>query len=252
MGTSQLYEGNCVLHGSALMIRLADVVGKISMKRPQLNFLVDAASFVSFLLLLSTGLLLRYQLPAGSGRLEGYGTGRGESSRLITLLWGWTRHEWGEIHFWIAVTLVTVLAMHLFLHWKWIVCVVRGTQSQASGWRFGLGLSALVALLVLAAMPLIVPTERATRQQLLQDSPPREEATDFGPRRGSMTLQEVAAERGMSVQNLRESLGLTDSASPEAHIGPLLRESGQRMSDLDRLLTKRAEADALREKETKP
>jgi len=140
------------------------------MKRSNLNFLVDAASFVAFLFLLSTGLLLRYQLPPGSGGLEGRGTGSNAAYRLVTLLWDRTRHDWGEIHFWIAVALVTVLALHLFLHWKWIVCAIRGTQSHASGWRFGLGLVSLLALLILAVMPLVAPTERATRHQLQQQT----------------------------------------------------------------------------------
>ncbi len=189
------------------------------MKRPQLNFVIDAAAFVAFLSLLSTGLLLRYQLPPGSGGLAGRGTGRGESSRSITLLWGWTRHDWGEFHFWIAVALIAVLAVHLFLHWKWIVCVVRGTHNQASGWRFGLGLSALVALLILAAMPLIATTERATRQQLRQDSPQRVDAN--GP-------------------------------SPEERIGPLPRDSGKHRGDLRRRTSEPAESNAPIEQEIKP
>ena len=70
------------------------------MKRTRLNFVIDAAAFAVFLFLVSTGMLLRYQLPPGSGGLHGRGVGYGESQQPVLLLWGWTRHQWGEIHYW--------------------------------------------------------------------------------------------------------------------------------------------------------
>ncbi len=38
------------------------------MKQVQRNFVVDLAAFVAFVLLTTTGVLLRYILPPGSGR----------------------------------------------------------------------------------------------------------------------------------------------------------------------------------------
>jgi hypothetical protein len=223
------------------------------MKRSHLNLLVDAASFVAFLLLLSTGLVLRYQLPPGSGELEGQGSGPGAANRVVTFLWGQTRHDWGAIHFWIAVTLVAVLALHLFLHWKWIVCMVRGVNSEASGWRFGLGLASLLALVVLAAVPLAAPTDHATRQQLLQATSQQGlDAADGNQLRGSMTLAEAAAETGVTVEYLRDQLGLDHDALPDERIGPLLRDSGKRMSDLRRLLATPTEPAAPNDKEITP
>jgi hypothetical protein len=136
------------------------------MKRPAMNFLIDAAAFAAFALLFSTGLVMRYQLPPGSGDLESHGGGRGAAYRLVSVLWGWTRHEWGAFHFWIAVALSAILALHLLLHWKWIVCMIRGTHSDASGWRLATGAVALVALIALAASPFIAPPQRLTREQL--------------------------------------------------------------------------------------
>lgn len=225
------------------------------MKRPQLNFLVDAASFVAFLLLLSTGLVLRYQLPPGSGGIEGHGSGRGTANRLVTLLWGQTRHDWGKIHLWIAVALLAALAVHLILHWKWIVCVLRGTRREASGWRFCLGMVSLVALIALVAAPFIAPTvdvPRGDLQNLREATPSHIDATDWGELRGSSTLREAAAEGGVSVEYLRTQLGLGDDASPDDRIGPLLRDSGKRMSDLRRLLEGRVEPGAPSDKETVP
>jgi hypothetical protein len=217
------------------------------MKRVHMNFAVDVLAFAAFLLLLSTGVLLRYSLPPGSGELTGRGTGHGAAQQLVSLLWGWTRHEWGSIHFWIAAVLLMVLAAHLFLHWKWVVSVVRGTRSDASGWRFGVGLASLCALVLFAAAPLLAPIESATRQQIVQERSPTAietdivqtpglDAADLNELRGSATLSEIARERGITVEYLRGKLGLPEGVSPDAHIGPILREHGLRMTDLRALI----------------
>jgi len=202
-------------------------------KRTQWNFVIDAAAFVAFLLLFSTGLLLRYQLPPGSGRLQGAGTGHGAAERPVTVLWRWTRHEWGEVHFWIAGALVAILAVHLILHWKWIVCMVQGTRSDASGLRFAIGLASLVGLLLLAAAPLFAPTQSVQRGELQQQgSPPEAQADWTADLRGSMTVREVAEAGGMTVDELLRLLKLPADTSPSERFGRLLRRHGLQMHDL--------------------
>jgi Domain of unknown function (DUF4405) len=138
------------------------------MKRVHLNAVVDAVALVAFMGLASTGLVLRYQLPPGSGGAVGRGTGRGSLGRSVELLWGQTRHEWGDYHYWIALGLLAVLSVHLLLHWKWIVCVVRGQKSDASGWRLAVGLVALVMVTLAVSLPLYVSTNTTTRGELQQ------------------------------------------------------------------------------------
>jgi hypothetical protein len=136
------------------------------MKRTHVNALIDAVAFLAFLLLLSTGFILEYQLPPGSGGLQGFGMGRGASHRMVHLLWGWTRHEWGQVHYWIALSMMAVLAVHLVLHWKWIVCTVRGTHTDASGYRFVLGVVGLVFAILLSIAPFLSDTTAMTRGEL--------------------------------------------------------------------------------------
>lgn len=93
------------------------------MKRTNLNFIIDVVAFVGFVLLTTTGVLMRYILPPGSGR---YST-----------IWRLDRHEWGGIHFWISVVFFFVLALHLVLHRRWIVSVVTGQPREGSGFRAG-------------------------------------------------------------------------------------------------------------------
>ncbi len=116
------------------------------MHRPTLNFLIDTLAFVAFAFLTTTGILTRYLLPPGSGRWA--------------TLWGLNRHEWGDLHFWVAVVLLGVLALHLILHWKWIICIVKGKRSDASGARVALGTVGLIGLMTLTATPLLAPVER--------------------------------------------------------------------------------------------
>jgi hypothetical protein len=208
------------------------------MKRTQLNFAIDAAAFAAFLFLLSTGLLLRYQLAAGSGGLHAVGSGRGASERPIALLWGWTRHDWGQIHYWIAGLLIAILAVHLVLHWKWIICVVRGTRAETSGARFAVGIVSLAALVLMAAAPLFAPLERVPRGELQRQQSRPESATSNATNnlRGSMTVAEVATASDLSVAELVDAMDFPKSVDPNERIGRLLRQRGQQMSDLRRVL----------------
>ena len=81
------------------------------MKRSVLNFAIDLVTFVVFLGLLDTGLLLRYVLPPGSGH-NGIG------------VLGLTRHEWGAVHFWLSVFTVALIGVHIALHWRWICSIL--------------------------------------------------------------------------------------------------------------------------------
>jgi hypothetical protein len=138
------------------------------MKRTHLNALIDLAAFIAFLLLLSTGFILEYQLPPGSGSLQPHGWGRGAAGRTIQTLWGWTRHDWGQLHYWIAVGMLAILALHLFLHWKWIVCILRGSHSDASGYRLALGIAGLIFATLLSFAPFLSGTTSHTRGELLK------------------------------------------------------------------------------------
>lgn len=138
------------------------------MKRVHLNAVVDAIALVGFMALATTGLVLRYQLPPGSGEMFGRGMGRRAGERSVDLLWGLTRHEWGDYHYWIAVGLLAVLSVHLFLHWKWIVGVVRGKQTETSGWKLAIGLSSFATITAVMTLPFFTSTNTMTREQLRQ------------------------------------------------------------------------------------
>jgi hypothetical protein len=209
------------------------------------NILIDVLSYIGFVLLLGTGLILEYILPHGSGSLAARGTGRGAGERLVTTLWGMTREEWGEVHFWIAAATLVVLSLHLVLHWKWIVCVLSGKERPAgvSGQRALLGLSALLGTVALLVLPFLTPTEEATRDQLRQqetqtpsasEAPmdsdrPSSETEDIS---GVMTLQELQEETGVPYQYVLEKLGIPRDISPYERLGRLRRTYGFAIADV--------------------
>jgi len=41
------------------------------------------------------------------------------------LLFGFTKHEWGEIHFWICVSVAITTILHMIIDWKALRGVIR-------------------------------------------------------------------------------------------------------------------------------
>jgi hypothetical protein len=184
--------------------------GAIGMKRTHLNIFVDVLAFAGFVVLTTTGVLMRYVLPPGSGH---YST-----------IWNLDRHEWGGIHSWVSVTFFTLLAVHLVLHWRWIASVVTGRPREGSGFRAGLGLVGLTTVLALSIAPLTTPVDKdATGEGASFLSSHRYEDISI---RGSMSLSDVEAATGVPAAYLIESLRLPSSVSTDERLGLLKRRYG--------------------------
>lgn len=132
------------------------------LQRKHINFLVDALGFALFTFLIGTGFLLRYALPPGSGGEAGSHGGE----RVVKVLWGLTRHEWGSIHFWISVGLMAAMALHLILHWRWIVAMVQGRTASGSGMRIAFGILGAAGIIFLAALPPLSDVQKLTFNEL--------------------------------------------------------------------------------------
>lgn len=89
------------------------------MSRSTINFILDLVSLVNLAGLVMTGLIMRYILPPGSGGMgrAAHGGGHGEH---IKQLWSMTRHQWGDVHFWLSAVFVVLMLIHLVLHWNWV------------------------------------------------------------------------------------------------------------------------------------
>ena len=192
------------------------------MNRTKLNLIIDIVAFIGFVALTTTGVLMRYILPPGSGH---YST-----------IWGMDRHEWGGIHFWISLVFFLILAFHLVTHWHWIVSVVTGKPREGSGLRAGLGIVGLVTVIALAAAPLLAPVARDTDRTggALLSGHKYEDISV----RGSMTLVEVEQATGVSASHIVRSLGLPESTSPAEQLGQLKRRYGFQIDDVREIVRK--------------
>ena len=191
------------------------------MKRPNVNFAVDCLGFAGFVLLTATGVLMRYLLPPGSGH--------------STSIWTLDRHEWGSIHFWIAIAFLAVLAFHLFLHWRWIATLMSGRPREGSGARIALGTVGLAALLALAIAPFLSPVERASGG--LRTPPPHSsEVEGLESIRGFMTLAEVQETTGVPADHIIEKLGLPPGVEHDERLGRLRTAYGFTVDDVRQIV----------------
>ena len=74
---------------------------------------VDGLLFLLFIFIMSTGTFLAFTLPHRSGPAS---------------VWGMTRHEWGDIHFYLSIFFLILLAAHLFLHLGFVKKNANGTS----------------------------------------------------------------------------------------------------------------------------
>jgi hypothetical protein len=186
------------------------------MKRPTQNLTIDTIAFIGFVLLTTTGVLMRYVLPPGSGRFKA--------------IWGLDRHEWGSIHFWISIVFLGILAIHLVLHWRWIVTVITGRPREGSGLRAGLGVVGLVGLLALSVAPLLSPiettAERSGKEVVLSQK--HEDIKIFG----SMTLSEVEKNTEVPAEHIIRQLGIPSDIDKDERLGILKKMFGFTMDDV--------------------
>jgi hypothetical protein len=198
------------------------------LKKATLYFAVDIVAFALFVLLTATGILVRYVLPPGSGH--------------FSTLWGMDRHQWGHLHFWMAVGLMAALALHLFFHGRFVVSVVRGRPREGSGGRVALALLGLVALIGLASAPFLAPVEQSG------EPPHRDRATDEeggigGAVRidGSMTLGQVEQATGVPARVILAELDLPPDVPADQKLGELRRTYGFEMHEVREIVTRQRE-----------
>ncbi len=107
------------------------------MKRTTVNYIVDTVAFLDLVLMIATGVILRWVLPPGSGGGHGRGFRGGRGPDDVRQLLGLGRHDWGDVHFVLSLLFISLMLIHLILHWSWIkTCTAsffRPPESEACG-----------------------------------------------------------------------------------------------------------------------
>jgi hypothetical protein len=108
------------------------------MKRFFDNLLIDLIAAGLMIGMMATGYILRFPLPPGSNK--------------YLSLWTLTRHQWGEVHFWIGLALLGVVLLHLCLHWQWLVVSLKRRFRPTKPSSDSPLVSGVLTFLVLAAV----------------------------------------------------------------------------------------------------
>lgn len=135
--------------------------------RAKLNFWVDVVTGIVFAAMVGLGILGKWILPPGSRGGAGF-------------VWlGQGRHFWGDIHFWLGLTLLGLIILHIWLHWGWVV----RTWARLIG-RLGSPLTWALIILMLALIlaPLLIP--RTYSQAYREQHDQQEEASNANPDAG--------------------------------------------------------------------
>jgi hypothetical protein len=87
-------------------------------RQARTNFGLDAIVGVLFLAVSISG-LISWLVLGGSG----YHGGRNPMYNAIVL--GLGRDGWNDLHLWTGVAMIALTVLHLALHWKWILCMIK-------------------------------------------------------------------------------------------------------------------------------
>jgi len=208
------------------------------MNRSRVDLILVVLSTILLLCLSVTGGIMHWVLPPGSGQ------------RLS--LWGWGRHDFGGLHFWLSVGLMALIVVHVAVNWAWTCAVVRALFSRESKpltprVRLLLGMAALAAScgvvggLLWWANGSVAGSDNGRSEHGFHgggkdpehESSAETSATAGGNQiRGSMTMQQLSEENGIPLPRLKVILGVPDSVPSDERLGRLLNRYDLKMGDV--------------------
>jgi hypothetical protein len=95
------------------------------MRKTTWNYVIDAIFGLLLLCQGITGFVLWFVLPGVGFRYRG-GLDLEEISSTFLL----ARYTWLDIHKWVAVALLIIFALHIVIHWQWIVSMTKSYFRQ--------------------------------------------------------------------------------------------------------------------------
>jgi hypothetical protein len=99
-----------------------------------INYFLDIILALSIIVTLASSYILWFVLPRGSGLHsemcgnQGMGIG-GNYYRVFDM----PRYAWVDIHSWASLILLSIILLHIVLHWGWIVETLKRTGSYLGG-----------------------------------------------------------------------------------------------------------------------
>ncbi len=133
-------------------------------KRLWTNWLIDTALFITAIIASLSGIYFLF-LPVG-----GFQGGRNPFYGIHVLF---ERHTWEELHTWGGLAMIAIVTIHLVIHWRWVVSMIRrmgraltkGRAVMPRGAWLNLGLNLVVGisfvLTAVSGVVFLIPTDQA-------------------------------------------------------------------------------------------
>jgi len=201
------------------------------MKRNIINICVDLVSFLVMLGLIWTGFLIHYVLPLGTG---------GRHSEPLLTLWGLGRHDYGNIHFYLALILIGLMVIHVWLHWSWICTIVNklvGKESTGSNHRttYGIVLFAIIVVFISMTQFWAKSQIKSTTSVIKTDAIGGKDQI-YSNISGQITLAQAAEIGEIPVERLILKLQLPADVDVDERLGRLKRQYSFEIEDVRRIL----------------
>lgn len=90
------------------------------MTRTMVNFWLDFALLINFVLLIWSSTIVRFVFPPPSAA-EGWS------------LWNWTLDQWVGFQFAVLCVLTMLIVLHIMLHWTWVCGIIAARMLRREG-----------------------------------------------------------------------------------------------------------------------
>jgi hypothetical protein len=238
----------------------------IAMKlRDKINLLIDLLLFVALVGISGIGFLIKYTLPPGREKILKYG-----DNREFFFL-GWDRHQWGSFHLFVAFIMLGLLALHILLHWKMILCLLRKAVPPVWLRRSLWGMLGVLCFFLFLFAFFISPEQREAsdflhrhvhsasvktminqnlcapeaEKKLSSEAPKtyrgqehRHKDEDHSSFNGRMMLTDAAKQFGISLDEVKKRLGLAADVDRLKTLGRLRKTYGFTMQEARNCLEK--------------
>jgi len=142
------------------------------------------------------------------------------------LLWGWDRHDYGQVHFYLAITVLVLTLVHVWLHWAWVcgtVAVLLGRSKAQYRRRLIYGLIFLLLLTAGTAGTLIWANTQVETVAQEKGRRANENSEIHIERLGQRSLQEISRISGVPVERFIRELKLPADVDTTEQLGRLRR-----------------------------
>ena len=203
------------------------------MKKSSLNFWIDVITLSVLLAKIWTGLLIHFVLPSGQGRSK------------WQFLWGMNRHDYGNIHFYLAIGMGVLVFVHIWLHWSWICsvfCDLFHFSHPHKKSQIIWGFCILLFLSVGCASSLLWANTQVTGAETSEEdynSGPLSGMQNHDRISGQTTLSEAAKLAGISLEEFSQNLGLPLGVNPHEQLGRLRKVYDFDIHDVRQIISQR-------------